>query len=129
MQDTLARWHQVVATRDLQALDELLADDCVLHSPVLHTPQKGKAVVKMYLMAASVAIANDSFRYIREVTTGNDIVLEFETTFDGLYINGVDMIRCSDDGKIVDFKVMLRPKKAVDFVHQNMMQALAMFKG
>ncbi|MEM9457192.1 MAG: nuclear transport factor 2 family protein [Myxococcota bacterium] len=127
--DTLQKWHHAVAHRDMSVLDDLLADDCVLHSPVLHTPQRGKPIVTMYLQAASVAIANDAFRYIREVVSGDDIILEFETTYGDIYINGVDMIRCRADGKIVDFKVMLRPKKAVELVHENMMRALSALKG
>ena len=116
----LAAWHHVVQSRDMAALGRLLADDVVFHSPVVHTPQRGKAITAHYLAAALQVFGNPSFRYVREVATGNDAVLEFELEIDGIQINGVDMIRCNDSGRIVEFKVMLRPLKAVNLIHQKM---------
>jgi SnoaL-like domain len=118
--DTLARWHRIVATRDARGLDALLADAVAFHSPVVHTPQVGKAVTTMYLAAALQVFGNDSFRYVREVVGPRDAVLEFEVEIDGLRVNGVDMIRWDDAGRVVDFKVMLRPLKAVNLIHQKM---------
>ena len=116
----LARWHQIVADRDAHGLEALLADDVVFHSPVVHTPQRGKAVTRHYLTAALHVFGNDSFRYVRELSSGADAVLEFQVEIDGIQVNGVDMIRCDDDGRIVDFKVMIRPLKAVHLIHQQM---------
>jgi hypothetical protein len=106
--------------RDAQGLDALLADDAVFHSPVVHKPQIGKALTKMYLAAAFQVFGNDSFRYVRELRSEHDAVLEFELEIDGIRINGVDMIRWNDAGLVTDFKVMLRPLKAVNLVHEKM---------
>lgn len=57
---------------------------------------------------------------MREVASGRDAVLEFEVEVDGVHINGVDMIRCDEAGRIVDFKVMVRPLKAIQMLHQQM---------
>lgn len=122
----LARWHQLLQERDAAALDALLADDATFHSPIVHTPQAGKAIVARYLTAAMHVLANESFHYVREVVTGNDAVLEFVAEVDGIVVNGVDMIRFDDDGKIADFKVMVRPLKAVHLVHQKMAAMLGM---
>lgn len=116
----LARWHHVVQHRDAAALDTLLADDAVFHSPIVHTPQAGRAIVARYLTAAMHVLVNDSFHYVREVVSGNDAMLEFVSEVDGIVVNGVDMIRFNHDGKIADFKVMVRPLKAVNLVHQKM---------
>jgi hypothetical protein len=116
----LARWHELVATRNVRGLNELLADDCVFHSPVVHTPQAGKAATFQYLAAAFQVFFNPSFRYVREVVGANDAVLEFELTLDGIYINGVDMIRWNDAGQVTDFKVMVRPLKGINLIHQKM---------
>lgn len=116
----LATWHQLVKKRDLRGLDTLLADDVVFHSPVMHTPQVGKAVTVQYLTAAFHVFFNESFRYVREVTGDRDAVLEFLVDMDGISVNGVDMIRWDDAGRIVDFKVMLRPLKAINLIHQKM---------
>jgi hypothetical protein len=117
---TIVEWHRVVAHRDVRGLDPILADDAVFHSPVVHLPQAGKALTRAYLAAAFSVLGNDSFRYVREVVGERDAVLEFVAEVDGIHVNGVDMIRWNDEGKIVDFKVMLRPLKAVNLVHQKM---------
>lgn len=121
----LAAWHQLLQTRAVADLSRLIAADAVFHSPVLHTPQRGRALVVMYLTGAFHVLANPSFHYVREVVGAQDAVLEFETVIDGLTVNGVDMIRWNEAGEIVDFKVMLRPLKAIQLVHQKMAELLA----
>lgn len=118
--DTLAAWHDLVRRRSAEGLDALLDDEVVFHSPVVHTPQVGKAVTMMYLTAALQVLANDSFTYVREVVGPRDAVLEFRVEIDGIVVNGVDMIRWNDAGRIVDFKVMVRPLKAINLLHAQM---------
>ena len=104
---------------------DVLAEDAVFHSPVVHRPQEGKAKVYMYLDAAGHVFADSGFRYTRIVAEGNEAVLEFAADMDGIHLNGVDMIRWNDDGRIVDFKVMVRPLKAVNHIWQKMGERLA----
>lgn len=118
--DTIQQWHHILKNRDVAGLDDLLADDVVFHSPVVHTPQEGKALTKMYLGAAVQVLGNESFTYVREVIDGNNAVLEFTTDMNGIIINGVDMIRWNEAGQIDDFKVMIRPLKAINLLHQMM---------
>lgn len=113
-------WHQIVADRDMSGLSDILADDVVFHSPVIHTPQPGKALTIMYLTAAAGLLLNGTFRYVREVIGPEDAVLEFMAEIDGITINGVDLIKWNADGKIVEFKVMIRPLKAIDTIRQKM---------
>ncbi|MEQ5788139.1 nuclear transport factor 2 family protein [Erythrobacter sp. NFXS35] len=101
---------------DPALLSALLADDAVFHSPVVHTPQVGKPVVLAYLAAAAQVLGNDAFRYVRELVDGDEVMLEFVTAIDGIAINGVDIIRFDENGKISDFKVMVRPLKAINKV-------------
>jgi hypothetical protein len=117
-------WHRIAANRDVQGLDALLADEAVFHSPVVHTPQVGKSITKTYLAAAFQVFFNESFRYVRELQGARDAVLEFEVKLDGITVNGVDMIKWNDAGKITEFKVMLRPLKAVNLIHQRMAEML-----
>lgn len=116
----LASWHQLVQDRNPGHLASLLSDQVVFHSPVVHTPQVGKAITAQYLTAAFHVFFNESFRYIREVVGARDAVLEFQVEIDGIDVNGVDMIRWDDAGKIVEFKVMLRPLKAIHLIHEKM---------
>jgi len=118
--EPIARWHRIVNNRDAAGLDALLAEDAVFHSPVVHTPQLGKAVTRAYLAAALAVFGNDSFRYRREVHGEHDAVLEFELELDGVAINGVDIIQWNAEGRITEFKVMLRPLKAVTLIHEKM---------
>ncbi len=114
-------------------LDALLAEDCVFYSPIVFTPQRGKEITKRYLMAASMTFPGDaaptggatggsgsSFHYVKEVLAGNHAILEFETSIGGKYVNGIDMITCDDEGKIIEFKVMIRPLQAVNLIHEQM---------
>ena len=91
--NTLARWHQLVQERNVKGLDALLADKVVFYSPVVHTPQEGKAITTQYLAAAFRVFFNESFRYVREIAGSRDAVLEFQVEIDGIGVNGVDMIR------------------------------------
>jgi len=117
-------WHRLVKDRDVERLDALLADDVVFHSPIVHSPQEGKALTRLYLTAALHVIGNDSFRYVRELADEHDAALEFETEIDGIHVNGVDLIRWDDAGRIVDFKVMIRPLEAIQLLHRMMGEML-----
>ena len=121
----LARWHEYVRSGRPEELDELLADDVVFHSPVVFTPQRGKAVTAAYLSAATQTLGGGddgagAFRYTREIVGETDALLEFETELDGVHVNGVDLITWNGDGRIVEFKVMVRPLQAVNAVHAVM---------
>ena len=116
----LERWHAVVAGKDPDLLDSLLAEDCVFHSPIVHTPQEGKALTKLYLAAAMQVLTVDGFIYTKEIVDGNQMVLEFSVKNEGIMINGVDIISFNDAGQIVEFKVMVRPLKAVNLLHAQM---------
>ena len=125
--NTLDCWHQLLATQNAKGLETLIADEAVFHSPVVHAPQVGKALTTLYLGAAFQVFYNDTFRYVREVVGPTDAILEFEVEIDGIKVNGVDMMKWNADGQIVDFKVMLRPLKAVNLIHQKMAAMLQAF--
>jgi SnoaL-like domain len=117
----LARWHAYMTRGgDTSLLADLLAKDAVFHSPVVHTPQVGKAKVMSYLGAAAVVLGGESFRYVRELVDGNDVCLEFTAEIDGIQINGIDLITFDEGDKIKDFKVMVRPLKAVNKLWEMM---------
>ena len=122
----VAAWHAYMAGGDdPEALKALLAEDAVFHSPVVHSPQAGRDKVFAYLHAASHVLGGDNFRYLREIVDGDQAMLEFQTELDGIQINGVDIIRWNDHGKISDFKVMIRPLKAINKVWEKMGEMLA----
>jgi ketosteroid isomerase-like protein len=120
----ITRWHRILAQRDPRELQSWLDEDAVFFSPVVHTPQRGKALVALYLSAAFQVLFNDTFHYVREIIGPNDAVLEFEVVIDGTSINGVDLIRWNEAGKVVEFKVMIRPLKAINLVHERMASML-----
>lgn len=116
----LAAWHRYMQSNDPAQLDQLVADDAVFHSPVVHTPQAGREMVMMYLTAAGQVFGNGSFRYVRELVDGPEACLEFTCEMDGIAVNGIDLIRFDLEGRIVDFKVMVRPLKAINKVWELM---------
>lgn len=125
---TLAHWHEHVERGDPSALPAILAEDCVFLSPVVHTPQVGRDLSVLYLTGA-MHVFGDSFRYTKEVETAPYAILEFESTVDGILINGVDIITFNSDGLISEFRVMVRPLKAMQMLHAKMGEMLETLKG
>lgn len=130
IEKVVENWHRYMKGEYPGGLDELLADDVVFYSPVVFTPQKGKEITKAYLGAAANTFDGDApktsgggpknFAYTKKVMSGNQAILEFETRMDGKYVNGVDIITCNDEGRIIEFRVMIRPLQAVNTVHAQM---------
>ncbi len=136
--DVIERWHRHMRRELPGGLDELLDDDVIFYSPIVYTPQVGKAITTLYLSAAGQTLPGDKnatqsdpskrFRYTKQIISGDTAVLEFETTVDGKYVNGVDIIRCNERGKIVEFRVMIRPLQAINLVHRQMGEMLEKMK-
>jgi hypothetical protein len=120
----IREWHDIVRTGDASRLDGLLAHDVVFMSPVVHTPQRGKDITAKYLGAAVAVLGGPQFRYVEEWIGQASAVLEFETTIEGIAINGVDIMHWNAAGRIDRFKVMVRPLKAIDVIRQRMAAAL-----
>jgi len=136
--DVVSRWHAYMRGELPGGLDELLDDEVVFYSPIVFTPQRGKQITSLYLTAAAQtfggaeadgdeadgaeadAAYRGRFRYTKSVLSGDTAMLEFETTMKGKYVNGIDIIRCNDQDRIVEFRVMIRPLQAVNLVHEQM---------
>ena len=122
--EVLEKWHSLVKTGNVEGLGSTLAEDAVFHSPVVHTPQIGKAVTEKYLAAAFMTLFDDSFKYVREIVGEQEAMLEFVVELDGIHVNGVDIIRWNENNQITDFKVMVRPLKAINAIRERMAQGL-----
>ncbi|MEI8404767.1 MAG: nuclear transport factor 2 family protein [Actinomycetes bacterium] len=135
--EVMEKWEAYLHGELPGGLDELLHDDCVFLSPIVFTPQIGREVTKMYLAAAGITLAgkkqagasgssesSTGFHYVKRILDGEHAVLEFETTMSGILVNGIDMITIDEKGKIIEFKVMIRPLKAINVVHEQMRAAL-----
>ena len=120
----LEQWYQGYRSDDPEFLDSILDESVVFTSPIVFNPIEGKAMTKMYLMGAGITFNMDKFSYVREVLDGLDVILEFETFIDNIAVNGVDMIRWNEEGRIIDFKVMVRPLQAIHKLQEKMTEAL-----
>lgn len=144
IQRCVEAWHRFLRGELPGGLDAILAEDVVFLSPIVFTPQRGKALTKLYLNAAGATIGEGSkrsaaadpnepraskFRYVKEVLSGHHAVLEFETELEGKYVNGIDMLTCDDAGRITEFKVMIRPLQAIQLLHQQMAAMLKQMQG
>jgi len=132
----IEKWHKHLKGQLPGGLDELLDENVTFYSPVVYTPQEGREITKLYLSAAGNTLGGEepaqagsgdadsansgTFRYTKQILSGNQAVLEFESTIDGKYINGVDIFECNDEGKLVELRVMVRPLQAVNAIHQQM---------
>ena len=142
IEHVIEKWNAYIRGELPGGLDELLDDDVVFYSPIVYTPQRGRAITKLYLQAAGATLPGDSapssraapsraseaprtaFHYTKQVLSGDTAVLEFETTLEGKYVNGVDIIRCDANGRIVEIRVMIRPLQAINLVHRQMAETL-----
>jgi hypothetical protein len=136
------KWYEVIKSDNPDKYDEILAEDCIFYSPVVYTPQRGRELTKMYLMAAGGVFGGEDspkeildetspskFKYIKEIIGENSAVLEFESEIDGIYVNGIDLISWNEENKIIEFKVIVRPLQAVNKLHQQMQDMLEKMKG
>ena len=138
IRENIKKWHDHIKGEFPGGLDELLADDVIFYSPIVFSPQNGKELTTLYLMAAGNTfggakakdgtLEGSSFKYTKEILEGNQAMLEFETQIDGKYVNGVDIITFNESGKISEFKVMIRPLQAVQIIHEQMQKMLTQFK-
>lgn len=122
--ECIQQWHKIVAARQVDELADLLSDEVVFYSPVVHTPQIGKAITLKYLSAAFDVLLTDSFQYVSEMANLHQAALEFQLELDGTAVNGVDLITWNDEQKITEFKVMVRPLKAIGLVQKLMAERL-----
>ncbi len=120
----LEKWHKGLKSQDQNFLDEILDDECIFTSPIVFKPIEGKEMSKLYLMGAGQTFDMDRFKYVRELVDGLDCVLEFETFIGDISVNGVDIIRWNENGKIIDFKVMIRPLQAIHALQEKMSESL-----
>jgi len=133
IEHVVAQWDAYLSGDLPAGLDDLLDDDVVFYSPIVFTPQRGKQITSLYLQAAGQTFAGsdsvsskqgtdpgERFHYTKSVIGDDTAFLEFETTITGKYVNGVDIIRCNDKGRIIEFRVMIRPLQAINLVHQHM---------
>ena len=120
MKTALDHWHDYMHAPNAESLAAMLDDDVIFESPVVHTPQRGKDITFKYLWSAAKVLGNDDFKYLGEWHADGSAILEFETTINGITVNGIDMIWWNEANKITRFKVMVRPLKAVNMLHQMM---------
>jgi hypothetical protein len=121
----LDHWYDYMKSHDHKALWDLLHPDAVFESPVVHSPQRGRDITFKYLASAEKVLGGPGFTYVGEWTSANGAVLEFKTMIDGIEINGVDIITFDAEGRITNFKVMVRPLKAINMLHRLMAEQLA----
>ncbi len=124
----LKRWYEYMENHNFDVLDELLAEKVVFHSPVVHTPQRGKKITKIYLMAAEEVLGGSDFTYTKEIIGNQQFMLEFTNIIEGVTINGVDIVTFNEANQITEFKVMVRPLQGMQKIHQKMMEMLENFK-
>ena len=125
---SISRWHEMLETRDMSILNELLAEEVVFRSPVAFQPYPGKQVV--FFILTNVIQVFEKFTYHREFISedGNNVVLEFSANVGDKKLKGVDMIQFNEEGQMIDFEVMIRPKSGLEALAVQMGQRMQSFQ-
>ncbi|WP_180037336.1 nuclear transport factor 2 family protein [Acinetobacter sp. YH16052] len=125
---SIARWHEMLESRDMSILNELLAEEVVFRSPVAFQPYPGKQVV--FFILTNVIQVFENFTYHREFISedGNNVVLEFSANVSDKKLKGVDMIQFNEEGQMIDFEVMIRPKSGLEALAVQMGQRMQSFQ-
>ena len=114
-----AAFRAAVEAKDIDAAVALFSDDVVFHSPVVHKPYQGKAVLHAILSA--VVQVFEEFRYTAEhgADGADGHVLEFGARVGDREIHGVDILRAAD-GVLTELTVMVRPYSAATALRERM---------
>ena len=125
---SIVRWHEMLETRDMSILNELLAEEVVFRSPVAFQPYPGKQLV--FFILTNVIQVFENFTYHREFISedGNNVVLEFSANVGDKKLKGVDMIQFNEEGQMIDFEVMIRPKSGLEALAVQMGQRMQSFQ-
>jgi hypothetical protein len=118
-QQALVHWHDFVSTHSADVLRPLLADHVVFHSPFVRSPIPGRAATLLVL--TTVAQIFEDFKYRRTFIGGtHDVALEFSAKIGKWELKGLDLIKFDDEGRVVEFEVMVRPAKALQALGEAM---------
>jgi hypothetical protein len=122
---SLAIWHNMVAKRDLSALPSIVHPDAVFRSPMAIQPYQPAAA--LILVLSTVIQVFEDFTYYRQLASddGLNVVLEFSARVGDKQLKGIDLVRFDEDGKIVDFEVMVRPLSGLQALGAEMGARLA----
>lgn len=125
---SIVRWHEMLETRDMSILNELLAEEVIFRSPVAFQPYPGKQLV--FFILTNVIQVFENFTYHREFISedGNNVVLEFSANVGDKKLKGVDMIQFNEEGQMIDFEVMIRPKSGLEALAVQMGQRMQSFQ-
>lgn len=118
-QQTLAGWHRFVETQREDVLRPLFAENTVFRSSFVHLPIPGREA--SLLILTTVVTIFENFRYHRTFIAGShDVALEFSANIGELELKGIDLIKFSAAGEIIEFEVMIRPIKALQTLGMHM---------
>lgn len=119
------RWrpfHDAVVAGDWDRAVDQLAEDVVFRSPAVHAPYEGRDATALVLRA--VAEVFEGFRYVDTFDEGDRAVLRFEAHVGDRQLEGIDLLRFDDDGRIAEFTVMIRPLSGLTALVERMQRLL-----
>lgn len=127
VQASLRRWHEMVAARDLSGLPDILHDDACFRSPMAFKPYQSAAAV--HLILSTVLTVFQDFTYHRTLASedGLNVMLEFSARVGDKSLKGIDLIAFDEQGRIIDFEVMVRPFNGLQALGAEMGARLAAF--
>jgi SnoaL-like domain len=116
------RFRAAAEAKDFSALDELFAEQVEFRSPVVFKPYRGRAAVAMLLGA--VAQVFEDFRYTDQTETGGTATLAFSARVGDRELDGIDLLRFDEEGRIREMAVYVRPMSGVQALAEEMRRKL-----
>lgn len=98
--------------KDFSAIDDLFAEEVTFSSPVVFKPYEGREAVSTLLTA--VLHVFEDFRYTDHTETGRTATLAFSARVGDRDLQGIDLLRFDDGGKIAEMAVYVRPMSGVN---------------
>jgi hypothetical protein len=116
-------FRRAAEAKDFELMRAALAEDVVLHSPILFRGFEGRDVVLVVL--SHVAAVFEDFTYVDELAADGRLVLRFSARVGDRQLEGIDYLELDGDGRVTELTVFLRPLSAINAFNEQMSARLA----
>jgi SnoaL-like protein len=111
-------FRRAAETHDAQLLAEAMCEDVVLHSPILFRGFEGRDVVIQVLNFVGMTL--EEFTYLDDIAEGDTVFLRFKAKVGERELEGIDLLKLDEDGRVAELTVFMRPLSAITAFNEKM---------
>lgn len=116
-------FQEAFAARDFDAMQELLHPSVVLNSPILSTPFQGReAVLELFEVITETL---EDVRFTIDIGEGDIHFFSFHARVGATEMQGADVVRVGEDGRIAEFTIFFRPLTGITVLASALGKGLA----